>query len=105
MPETQTIATARCGGCGLPLIMFQVREGWNTDASANPHVCNGQLVPPFVLEVRVAETPAPEEQWECCADAGIDCPSCLTGRHAECPDCAQYGPPDDDYDDWPDEDE
>lgn len=45
-----------------------------------------------------AETPAPEELWECCADAGIDCPSCLTGRHAECPDCARYDPPDEDDD-------
>lgn len=33
--------------------------------------------------------------FACCADAGIDCCSCLTGRHRECPECAQYEPPDD----------
>lgn len=30
--------------------------------------------------------------FTCCADAGIDCASCLTGRHSECPECAEYEP-------------
>jgi hypothetical protein len=45
------------------------------------------------LEELAAEMDRPE--FACCADAGIDCCSCLTGRHAECPECAQYEPPED----------
>lgn len=105
MADTGIVATARCGGCGLPLVAVLVPDGLNTNAAANPHYCCGQLQPPVILEIRHTEAPAPEELWECCADAGIGCPACLTGRHRECRDCAQYDAPDEDDDDEEGDDE
>lgn len=78
-------------------------HGWFVPLSVR-HLC-ALAVGEFVRE---CETEDEDHSTGCCARDGIDCPSCMTGRHSECSECVHYddsGRDDDDDIAFYDEDE